>query len=78
MARKGELPALKRQVLLAYNEGLEAYKQRDWSAAAATFTRALSIDKTDGPSQLYLERAEEFRKKPPPIDWDGVYEMKAK
>ena len=78
MARKGELPALKRQVMLAYNEGLEAYKQRDWSAAAATFTRALSIDKTDGPSQLYLERAEEFRKNPPPIDWDGVYEMKTK
>jgi adenylate cyclase len=78
MARKGELPELKRQVVLVYNEGLEAYQQRDWSTAAAAFTRALSIDKTDGPSQLYLERAEEFRKNPPPIDWDGVYEMKTK
>jgi|GEM_PF-241757 len=78
MARKGELPELKRQVVLVYNEGLAAYTQRDWSAAAAAFTRALSIDKTDGPSQLYLERAEEFRKNPPPVDWDGVYEMKTK
>jgi len=77
-ARKGELSDLKRQVLAAYNEGLEAYKRRDWSAAAAAFTRALAIDKTDGPSQLYLERAAEFVKEPPPADWDGVYEMKTK
>jgi adenylate cyclase len=78
MARKGELPELKRRVVPVYNEGLEAYQQRDWSAAAAAFTRALSIDKTDGPSQLYLERAEEFRTNPPSVDWDGVYEMKTK
>ena len=77
-ARKGELSELQRQVLPAYNEGLEAYKRRDWAAAATAFTRALSIDKTDGPSQLYLERAEECLKTPPPADWDGVYEMKTK
>jgi adenylate cyclase len=77
-ARKGELSELRQQVREAYNEGLEAYKRRDWAAAAAAFTRTLSIDKTDGPSQLYLERAEEFLKDPPPADWDGVYEMKTK
>jgi adenylate cyclase len=77
-ARKGELSDVRRQVLAVYNEGLEAYKRRDWSTAIAAFTRALSIDKTDGPSQLYLERAEEFLKNPPPADWDGVYEMKTK
>jgi len=77
-ARKGELPELKLQVLAAYNEGLEAYKRREWSVAAAAFTRALEIDKTDGPSQLYLERAQEFMNDPPPADWDGVYEMKTK
>jgi adenylate cyclase len=77
-ARKGELSELQRQVLAAYNKGLEAYKRRDWAAAAAAFSRALSIDKTDGPSQLYLERAEECLKNPPHADWDGVYEMKTK
>ena len=29
-------------------------------------------------SLLYLERAEEFLRNPPPSDWDGVYEMKSK
>ena len=77
-ARKGELSELKQQVRTAYNEGLEAYKRREWAAAAAAFTRTLAIDKTDGPSQLYLERAEEFLATPPPADWDGVYEMKTK
>ena len=78
MARKGELPPLKQQVVAAYNEGLAAYKERDWLRAISAFTRALSLDKTDGPSQLYLERAEEFLKHPPSVDWDGVYEMKTK
>ena len=77
-ARKGELSETKRQVLEAYNEGLEAYKRRDWAAAATAFTRALAIDKTDGPSQLYLERAREFQTTPPPADWDGVYDMRTK
>ena len=78
MAKKGELSELKRQVVAVYNEGLKAYQQRDWSGALAAFTRALSIDKTDGPSQLYLERAREYLQDPPPVDWDGVYEMKTK
>ncbi len=77
-ARKGELSEIKQRVREAYNEGLEAYKRRDWAAAAAACTRALEIDKTDGPSRLYLERAEEFQTTPPPADWDGVYEMKTK
>jgi len=78
MARKGELSELKRRVVAAYNEGLAAYKKRDWSGAVGAFTYALSLDKTDGPSVLYLERSEEFLKNPPPVDWDGVYEMQTK
>ena len=77
-ARKGELSELKQQVRKAYNEGLSAYQRRDWAAASAAFIRALEIDKTDGPSQLYLGRAQEFLTNPPPADWDGVYEMETK
>jgi adenylate cyclase len=78
MAKKGELADLKRQVVAVYNQGLLAYKQRDWSGALVAFQQALALDKTDGPSQLYFERSEDFLKHPPPADWDGVYEMKSK
>jgi len=76
--KKGVLSEMTQQVREVYNEGLAAYKRREWAVAADAFARALAIDKTDGPSQLYLERATEFLAVPPPDDWDGVYVMKNK
>jgi hypothetical protein len=32
----------------------------------------------DGPTRIYLERCQFYRKHPPPNDWDGVWEMKGK
>ena len=68
----------KEEVLKYYNLGLTAYKQRKWDEAIRAFERALSIDPNDGPSDVYLERANEFKKTPPPDDWDGVFVMKTK
>lgn len=68
----------KEEVLKYYNLGLTAYKQRKWDEAIRAFERALSIDPKDGPSDVYLERANEFKKNPPPDDWDEVFVMKTK
>ena len=68
----------KEEVLKYYNLGLTAYKQRKWDEAIAAFQKALQIDSNDGPSELYLERAQEFKLNPPPADWDGVFTMKKK
>jgi adenylate cyclase len=78
LARKGELPPLKRSVVGAYLEGLLAYKAREFKDAAAKFEAALAIDPTDGPSRVYLARTREFLAHPPPADWDGVYDLKSK
>lgn len=78
LAKKGGLSRDKARVLETYGEGLRAYRSRDWERALRRFQEALGTDPQDGPSRVYLARCEEFRRSPPPADWDGVYEMKTK
>lgn len=78
LARKGQLDEQKRRVVDVYLEGLAAYKLRNFSTACARFSEAAALDPSDGPSRVYLERAGNYRQTPPPVDWDGVYEMTSK
>ncbi|MCX7680290.1 MAG: tetratricopeptide repeat protein [Spirochaetes bacterium] len=68
----------KEEVLKYYNMGLAAYKQKRWDEAIRYFELALQIDPNDGPSEVYLERSKNYKKNPPPPDWDGVYTMTTK
>ncbi len=68
----------KAEVLKYYDLGLTAYKQRKWADAISAFQKALEIDPKDGPSELYLNRAQQYKEKPPPDDWDGVFVMTTK
>ncbi len=68
----------KEEVLQYYNLGLSAYKQRKWDDAMKAFEMALKIDPNDGPSKLYLERAQNYKQSPPGDDWDGVFTMTTK
>ncbi|OHD64290.1 MAG: hypothetical protein A2176_01230 [Spirochaetes bacterium RBG_13_51_14] len=68
----------KEELLKFYNHGLAAYKQRQWDAAIRAFTKALEIDPNDGPSTLYLERSNGYKRNPPGDDWDGVFVMTTK
>jgi adenylate cyclase len=78
LARKGALPAEKRRVVDTYLEGLALYKQREFAKAKERFEAALALDPSDGPSKVYLHRAQEYLATPPPPDWDGVYVLKSK
>jgi len=66
------------ELLKLYNEALALYKNRKWAEAIEGFKKALSIKPDDGPSKLYLERAQAYQKNPPDDDWDGVFVMKTK
>ena len=68
----------KEEVLKYYNLGLSAYKQRKWDDAIKAFDMALSVDPSDGPSKLYLDRSKNYKATPPPDDWDGVFTMTTK
>ncbi len=68
----------KEQLLKYYNQGLKAYKMRQWDDAIVAFEMALKIDPNDGPSNLYLQRSIDYQESPPPADWDGVFTMTTK
>ncbi len=62
--------------LVAYQTALEAYRARDWQKAAALFS--VPAKAGDPVSGLYLRRCRELAAAPPPVDWDGVFELKIK
>ncbi len=68
----------KRKLVDLYCTGLAKYRNREWGIAAEFFEKALSIDSSDYPSEMYLERSRVFEIEPPPGDWNGVFVMQTK
>lgn len=70
------------QALSASHDGLlAAYRAMQWEAALDRLAqcRGLAADLPLGRLyELYEARIDEFRRHPPPADWDGVYEATAK
>lgn len=62
--------------LASYRTALEAYRARDWEKAAALFSALAAAG--DSVSGLYLRRCGELAAAPPPVDWEGVFELKMK
>ncbi len=67
-----------KELVEIYNLGLLLYRNREFKKAIEEFQFALKINPDDGPSQLYLLRSQAYSKKPPPKDWNGVFELKTK
>ena len=65
-------------IIQRFEEGLRLYRNREWDKAISLFNEILSIANTDGPSRLYLQRCQLYKKIPPPADWDGIFEPKTK
>jgi adenylate cyclase len=66
------------EIVSIYTRGLALYRDRQFKQAEKEFFSALKINADDGPSQLYLLRTQAYMKKPPPKDWNGVFELKTK
>ena len=73
-AHEPGLPAL----LELHAAGIKAYRGRDWAAALRAFEAALKLYPDDGPAAVYRERCELLAAKPPPDDWDGVWNLTEK
>jgi adenylate cyclase len=58
-----------------YARGREHLAERRWTEAAAAFAEAVAADPDDRPSALMLERAKTLVSRPPPTDWDGVWDI---
>lgn len=71
------------QGLSTFEEARKLYQLKKWDEAIIKFQAANellkpSVEKNDGPSEMYIDRCEEFKKIPPASDWDGSWEMTSK
>jgi len=78
LALKGALDPLAARLRAEFEAGLVEYRRSRWAAAEARFKACLALKADDGPSRVYLERIEQFRKLPPPPDWSGVWNFAEK
>lgn len=78
MDRKGKTTGLKADLINQYARAREHYLRHEWEEARAQFKLCTSIDPDDGPSDAFLARCAEFIDKPPPDDWDGVFDLESK
>jgi adenylate cyclase len=51
---------------------LAAYQAQDWDAAEANLP-SISAGGLPVVADLYARRIQDFRRQPPPPDWDGVH-----
>ena len=61
-----------------YDEGLAAYRERDWDVAERRFDEFLALHPEDGPTAVMRERVQMLRAHPPGAEWDGVFEQLSK
>lgn len=70
-----------------FKEGISLYKAQKFDEAIAIFQQTLELEwqrypelkgKKTNPSEIYISRCEEFKKLPPPPEWDGVYTLTSK
>lgn len=66
------------QLIERYENGLAAYRARDWTGAMAHFRSCLEIAPDDGPAKTMLDRIAEFEADPPSEDWNGAFAMQEK
>jgi adenylate cyclase len=73
------LPSIEKELLVdIYSHGLELFQSRNWVPALKQFRRILRYFPSDGPSRVYIQRCLDFIEKPPPENWDGVFEFAVK
>ncbi|PKL17685.1 MAG: hypothetical protein CVV49_09850 [Spirochaetae bacterium HGW-Spirochaetae-5] len=78
LGMKGSLPQKVYDAVELYNNGMDMFSEHQWKKALKYFQEALQVLPDDGPSKTYVGRCNEFMKKPPSKNWDGVYTFKTK
>ncbi|HZT87742.1 MAG TPA: adenylate/guanylate cyclase domain-containing protein [Stellaceae bacterium] len=66
------------KALVAFEEGLSAYRSGDWDGAIGRFEAALRHQAGDPLSLMYIERCRHYRDNPPGRDWGGVWVLTEK
>jgi adenylate cyclase len=77
LAKKGQAAPELARMLQLYGTGVDGFYAGKYGEAAKAFKAALQARPGDGPSQFYLELAEEYAKATPK-DWDGTFNLTSK
>ena len=77
LADKGDISTKDFEFVGLYEEGIAAYRKREWDQAIRKFSKALECKPSDTPAGLFLKRCEEYRGQTLPDDWsESIYSMK--
>jgi len=55
-----------------YEAGLDAYAKREWAAAIELFRTVIAARGDDRPSEVFIERCQNYLASPPPEHWTEV------
>jgi adenylate cyclase len=64
--------------LKAFHEALELFEAKQWAEAEKKFAEVLAALPGDGPATTFIGRCKDYRTKPPPESWDGVFSLVSK
>ena len=73
VAEKGDITSLDAEFLNLFSRAVAAYQGRQWDVAKTKFGKLLEGKPGDRACQIFMERCEEYKIKPPPEDWAGEY-----
>src|SRR5207244_5340008 len=77
-ARNGNIDPQFLKWLESYEEGIEKFRERDFTQAKILFSRFLEFYPEDFLAKTYLERALEYEQQPPDEAWNAVEVFKKK
>jgi adenylate cyclase len=63
------------EVVSHFNAGIQLYRKQDWDKALHQFDEALTFNRKDSLSQIYIDRTNLMKANPPGDEWDGVWMM---
>jgi adenylate cyclase len=66
------------EAIETFHRAQALFEGRQWDQAAELFAEVQKALPGDPPSEAFLKRCEEFKKKPLPENWDGVIDLTAK
>lgn len=77
VGRSGQVDPDTVEFIARYEKGMTDYLSRHWEEAIAAFSDCLE-QREDQACRILIERCRTYEVKPPPEDWNGVFEMVSK
>jgi adenylate cyclase len=66
------------EAIETFHKAQALFEGRQWDQAVELFEEVQKALPGDGPSEVFMKRCREFKKKPPPDNWDGVFSLAMK